>query len=128
MIGKGYKMTTLLNVTPDAEETKKDIITKGADDAKTAEGTTADVSKPPRAGKPTRMATPVAKVAEAPARVKWIRLDKGGTYGYKRAIYEQGKVYEVDLATAEHLLSQYYTLGNSNETVDVYYFVEVKRK
>lgn len=120
-------MTTLLNVTPEANEKKKDV-EEEEEVVKTAEGNANEESKTARAGKPPRMSAPAAKTAEAPAKVKWVRLDKGGTYGYKRAIYEQGKTYEVDLATADHLLKQFYTLGNANETIDVYYFTEVKRK
>ena len=88
------------------------------------------VAKPE--GKPSRAARiPQPKVAqkEEPETSKWIKLVKGGTYGYKRAIYEQGKTYEVDLPTAEHLLSQFYTVGgNGQESVDVYYFQEVPKK
>lgn len=66
---------------------------------------------------------------EEPETTKWIKLVKGGTYGYKRAIYEQGKTYEVSLDVAAHLLKQFYTVGgNGQETIDVYYFQEVPKK
>ena len=108
-------MTELLNITPETK--KEDTVVPPA----------APAAKEPKT--PRSRPTPPARTAEVEKpKVKWIRLDKGGTYGYKRAIYEQGKTYEVDLATAEHLLAQYYTLGNANETIDVYYFTEVKRK
>ena len=87
----------------------------------------------PVATKPTRAARiPQPKTVapkEEPDKTKWIKLVKGGTYGYKRAIYEQGKTYEVTLEIAEHLLSQSYTVGgNGQETIDVYYFQEVPKK
>ena len=83
---------------------------------------------PKAAEKPSRTRVP-AEPKKVEDTTKWIKLVKGGTYGYKRAIYEQGKVYEVDLATAEHLLSQGYTVGgNGMEVVDVYYFQEVPKK
>ncbi|MBP5468430.1 MAG: hypothetical protein J6Z11_04215 [Candidatus Riflebacteria bacterium] len=114
-------MTNLMDVTPSVKTT---------DNEKTTVKTEATVSKPATMSKPPRAEKPLptrTREVEAPS-VKWIRLVKGGTYGYKRAIYEQGKTYEVDIPTAEHLLAQYYTLGNANETIDVYYFEEVKRK
>ena len=113
-------MTTLLDVTPESTEKTEAPATKTETPA---EKPTKPVRAKPEAARPAPRVAP----QEVPA-VKWIRLEKGGTYGYKRAIYQQGKTYEVDLATAEHLLKQHYTLGNSNETVDVYYFTEVKRK
>lgn len=110
-------MTTLLNVTPDATKTETPAATPAAPAAPVK-----DAPKP-------RGARPPAKVVEKEvSNVKWIKLVRGGTYGYKRAIYEEGKTYEVDLPTAEHLLAQFYTLGNANETTDVYYFTEVKKK
>lgn len=78
----------------------------------------------------TRIPQPkTAAPKEVPDTTKWVKLIKGGTYGYKRAIYEQGKTYEVSLEVAEHLLAQFYTLGgNGQETIDVYYFQEVPKK
>lgn len=70
-----------------------------------------------------------AEKKQEPETTKWVKLVKGGTYGYKRAIYTQDKVYEVSLEDAEHLLAQSYTIGgNGQETVDVYYFQEVPKK
>ena len=109
-------MTNLMDITPKDNEGVKTEETKTA------------TEKPATEGKPPRKPLTARTVEQAPANVKWIKLIKGGTYGYKRAIYEQGKTYEVDLATAEHLLNQFYTIGNVNETIEVYYFEEVKRK
>lgn len=82
-------------------------------------------------GKPsrTRVATePKKEVVEDDGTV-WIKLVKGGAYGYKRAVYEQGKVYEVSKEVADHLLAQGYTVGgNGMEVVDVYYFQQVPKK
>lgn len=79
-------------------------------------------------------AKPTARINQAPAKKEedntvWVKLVKGGSYGYKRAIYEQGKTYEVTKEIAEHLLEQFYTVGgNGQEAVDVYYFQEVPKK
>lgn len=108
-------MTEILNVTPEAEKKDDAVVTapkKPAEDAP----------------KPGRRVPPARTVEQPKETTKWIRLDRGGTYGYKRAIYENGKVYEVDLATAEHLLSQSYIVGDSHETVEVHYFTEVAKK
>ena len=120
-------MTTLLDVTPESTEKTEAPVSKTETPVAKTETPAEKPAKPARIKPETARPAPRVAPQEVPA-VKWIRLEKGGTYGYKRAIYQQGKTYEVDLATAEHLLKQHYTLGNSNETVDVYYFTEVKRK
>lgn len=114
-------MDTILNVTPDKAEDTKAPAKKDAEDVvKTAEG---KASITPR-NKPAPRQAP----QKEEEKTKWIRLERGDTYGYKRAIYQQGKVYEVDLATAEHLLAQHYILGNGNDTIDVHYFTEVSKR
>ena len=108
-------MTELKTQTPEINETPK-----------------ATLNIDPVVDKPVRTRVPQPKVAtpkEEPETTKWIRLVKGGTYGYKRAIYEQDKTYEVSLDIAKHLLEQCYTVGgNGQETIDVYYFQEVPKK
>lgn len=120
-------MDSILNVTPNKAD---DTVKQDAEDiVKTAEGSAKAKSEgkpsiPPR-NKPAPRQAPQKEEADTS---KWIRLERGGTYGYKRVIYQQGKVYEVDLATAEHLLAQHYILGNGNDTIEVHYFTEVAKR
>jgi len=123
-------MDSILNVTPNKAEDIKDSVKKDAEGiAKDTEGAAkvkgeGKPSIPPRSKPAPRQAPQKEEVDNS----KWIRLERGGTYGYKRVIYQQGKVYEVDLATAEHLLAQHYILGNGNDTIEVHYFTEVAKR
>ena len=104
---EGVKPTLTLNTAPKADETKIN----------------AKPSKPAR----TRVAPEPKK--EIDDGTVWIKLVKGGRYGYKRAIYEEGKTYEVTKEVADHLLAQSYSVGgNGMEVVDVYYFQSVPKK
>lgn len=86
----------------------------------------ADTEKPSKLNR-TRVNTEPKK--EADDGTVWIKLVKGGRYGYKRAIYEEGKTYEVTKEVADHLLAQSYSVGgNGMEVVDVYYFQSVPKK
>ena len=86
----------------------------------------ADAEKPE---KPSRTRVTAEPKKEVDDGTVWVKLVKGGRYGYKRAIYEEGKTYEVTKEVAEHLLAQSYSVGgNGMEVVDVYYFQRVPKK
>ena len=77
-------MTALLDVTPESTEKKPE----DAQPAASAEKAAKPLRNKPAPAADSRPAPRVAQKEAEPA-VKWIRLEKGGTYCYKRAIYQQ---------------------------------------
>jgi len=113
-------MTDIKDITPESPKATLTLNT----------ATKAETTKPEGRIKPTRTRVNAEpKKEEVEDDAVWIKLVRGGTYGYKRAIYEEGKTYEVTKAIADHLLQQCYSVGgNGQEVIDVYYFQRVPKK